>query len=303
MTREHKLALILGFSIVLVVGVLVSDHLSGASVASLEQFADASPETTTEPLIAPGQSLREERAPATNRLAQANPPAEQPSVNGSATSNAPPQTYEQFANRGDDGVNALVDAVQRQLDRVGVGSGSAPVAGQLAPDRTTSADPAPVETPTQAAPRTPSQITAVQYVVSEGDTLWSITEDYYGEPLLHERVRAFNSARISESAGLRIGDTIYLPDPKMINSLSLAELADSGASPKAATTAKPSNASTVADASDRTYTVQKGDTLGEISMKLLGTSKRWREIVDLNADRINNPDRVPAGVVLRIPTS
>ncbi len=42
MTREHKLALILGFALVLVVGVLVSDHISGAErgVASTQSMDD-----------------------------------------------------------------------------------------------------------------------------------------------------------------------------------------------------------------------------------------------------------------------
>jgi len=50
------------------------------------------------------------------------------------------------------------------------------------------------------------------------------------------------------------------------------------------------------------YTVQKGDTLGKISMKIYGTSRKWKEIFEANRDRLQNPDRLKVGQVLRIPS-
>lgn len=46
------------------------------------------------------------------------------------------------------------------------------------------------------------------------------------------------------------------------------------------------------------YVVQRGDTLSEISQKLLGTARRWKEIQDLNG--LDDP-QVRAGMKLRIP--
>ena len=51
----------------------------------------------------------------------------------------------------------------------------------------------------------------------------------------------------------------------------------------------------------RTYTVRDGDTLGEIAQRLLGSSKRWPEIVKLNG--IDDPDVVPVGTMLKLPAS
>jgi nucleoid-associated protein YgaU len=48
-----------------------------------------------------------------------------------------------------------------------------------------------------------------------------------------------------------------------------------------------------------TYTVKRGDTLGEISRKLLGTSKRWHEIAEFN--KLEDGDNIPAGTVLKMP--
>ena len=38
-------------------------------------------------------------------------------------------------------------------------------------------------------------------------------------------------------------------------------------------------------------------------MSQLGTSRRWREIYELNRDRIDDPDHVPAGTVLVLPSA
>jgi len=49
------------------------------------------------------------------------------------------------------------------------------------------------------------------------------------------------------------------------------------------------------------YTVQKGDTLQKISMKLFGTTKKWKKIFNANQDILKTPDRVRPGMVLKIP--
>lgn len=76
---------------------------------------------------------------------------------------------------------------------------------------------------------------------------------------------------------------------------------------KAQTHAKPVAAKTAgfdADASyygqsGGSYVVQKNDTLGKIAKKLLGSSKRWREIAGANPQI--NPNRLEAGMSLNIP--
>lgn len=55
------------------------------------------------------------------------------------------------------------------------------------------------------------------------------------------------------------------------------------------------------EASYGTYTVQKGETLGEISAKVYGTSRKWKKIFEANQDVLKNPNRIKAGQVLRIP--
>ena len=49
------------------------------------------------------------------------------------------------------------------------------------------------------------------------------------------------------------------------------------------------------------YTVQKGDSLYNIAKKYLGDGRRWKEIYNLNKDKIKNPNLIYAGQKLTLP--
>lgn len=49
------------------------------------------------------------------------------------------------------------------------------------------------------------------------------------------------------------------------------------------------------------YTVKFGDTLSEISERFLGSQNRYREIYELNKDRMSSPDRLRVGHAIRVP--
>ncbi len=50
-----------------------------------------------------------------------------------------------------------------------------------------------------------------------------------------------------------------------------------------------------------TYTVKKGETLGEISGKVYGTTKAWRRLYEANRDILKDPDHLRPGQVLKVP--
>ncbi|MBO6102714.1 MAG: LysM peptidoglycan-binding domain-containing protein [Opitutales bacterium] len=54
-------------------------------------------------------------------------------------------------------------------------------------------------------------------------------------------------------------------------------------------------------ASFRTYTVQPGDTLSNISRKFYRTTNRWKDIYNANRDRMSSPTQLKVGQILRIP--
>jgi LysM repeat protein len=50
-----------------------------------------------------------------------------------------------------------------------------------------------------------------------------------------------------------------------------------------------------------TYTVKPGDSLSGIAGRVLGNSNRWREIFELNRDRLSDPNKIFPGQVLKLP--
>lgn len=52
---------------------------------------------------------------------------------------------------------------------------------------------------------------------------------------------------------------------------------------------------------DETYVIQAGDTLAGISHRFYGDAGEGRKILDVNRDQIDDPERLQAGVILRIP--
>lgn len=50
-----------------------------------------------------------------------------------------------------------------------------------------------------------------------------------------------------------------------------------------------------------TYVVGQGDTLTNIARNILGDGSRWREIYELNQDKLESPDVIPIGIKLRLP--
>ncbi len=52
-----------------------------------------------------------------------------------------------------------------------------------------------------------------------------------------------------------------------------------------------------------THKVTDGDTLMELAKRYLGNANRWNELYDYNRDVLTNPDLLPIGAELRIPTA
>jgi len=260
--RETKLALIIGFAFVLMVGVLISDHLSAVHDAELadvtrgEEILDASP--PPDPL-----------APVTTRDAGASDAAPEHRADDQRPD---PRSRSLAASPGT--MRLPPPLIIRQ------GAGSEPVAsGQGTPLMPRQAEPDPV-----APPQPPA--TPTRYRVRAGDSLYSIADDQLGEGTLWKRIRDANRDIVGDDGSLiRPGQVLTIP-----------ATGDSASAPIEAEPREPD-----ASGSMRTYTVRPGDRLERIAIELLGSRARIDEILDLNADVIEDPDRIRAGMTLRIP--
>ena len=336
MTREQKLALIIGFALVLVVGVLVSDHLSAAREASGATGETGLARALSEPEERAGLGRRVEtmvvyRDPSREavsgvRLSEAeldlNPePEPEPVRTAHATAERPVRFFEDEPESpagGWDG-GAAASSVAERAGRAwdGLARGAERV-GELLTEAQGSPAVAqfevlemgrPVETPRSgreagAGRSGAADADAVLHHVTRGENLWKIAERYYGDGRLHAALARQNDGRVMADGGVRLGSSLLIPaalesDYGVVNrrvgarvsrggresvgSSSSAARRDVGGTPRVATT----------------YTVRRGDTLSEISQSMLGTSKRYREIMRLND--LDDATDLWVGMELRLP--
>ena len=268
MTRESKLALIIGFVLVLVVGVLVSDHFSQASKMSLEIMPQS---VQNEPIAELGP--REEAA--IERAIDRSPPRVALSTPAQTTTNMsqPQESGYEPVVIDNAPKSSLIEQAFEEARRI-ASETELPVAAQTS--RTKKTQPEPQRT----LPEKTYQI----YTVQSGDSLIAIARRLLGNPDRYEEIKRLNADILDGGENIQIGMRLKLPgDARVLTS----------------STSSRSSGQT-RSSGDRTYTVQSGDSLGMISQRLLGTSKRMDEIVELN--NLADADQIYVGMTLKIPS-
>jgi LysM repeat protein len=175
-------------------------------------------------------------------------------------------------------------------------------------------EPPPVENISSAAG---GEVGGVTYVVKEGDSFWTISQAHYGTPRFFRAIEQYNAARLPPSGSLRAGMKILLPDkatlqradsPAPATRTDSAVKAAAGASDASPTRRTPAKTEKKPATQEQTvpagmYRVKSSDTLSTIAQRELGSASRWRELYELNRQQIDNPDRLRAGTLLRLPSA
>lgn len=349
MTRELKLALIVGFALVLLVTVLISDHLSKARKAQLAgNVTDAPTGVVTapnEPALGPvvtinqgtGGGIINSNQPVLIGPAPTDPnaglvvkdPANDPAITSQIATRGgemlpvmPPMVSTGVANM----TNGLpVPSSQPQPMLVGSG-GQGPDSAtmgetkpMLLPDFDATAQQSINAAPT-SLPVTPSELADKVaekpaapkgderwHTVANGESAYSIAKKYYGKGEYWTKLKEANSDRMGAKGQLRVGVKVRIPDPASLG-IKDAPKADKPdvTKPKETRIASDKPKAEKAEVSKpkgpRSYTVQKGDTLGTISQKQLGSSKRVDDILKLNKD-IRNPNSLRVGTKIVLPAA
>jgi nucleoid-associated protein YgaU len=104
------------------------------------------------------------------------------------------------------------------------------------------------------------------YIVQPGENLSLIAQHFLGSATRWREIFNINRDTISNPDLIRVGQALRIP----------VQL--------------------------RTHIVQRGETLSGLAARFLGDARRWRDIFDVNRDRIQNPDLIRLGQELRIPS-
>lgn len=149
--------------------------------------------------------------------------------------------------------------------------------------------PAPSPRPVETAPA--PRVEARSYTIRARDTLSQIAQRELGTSRRWGEIVELNPGL--DPNRLVVGKSIRLP--------AAPERAPRRAAPapREASQESAPRLALARPAADASYAVRPGDTLSEISLSQLGTSKRWREIVALNPGL--NPSRLEVGQVITLP--
>jgi nucleoid-associated protein YgaU len=231
MTRENKLALVIGFGLLMLAGILVSDHLSAQQRAEEEPLLAAVPDlaldlavTPTTPLRAPNPALLQPRASDTQQSATPQPPASLVlggSLNSAAQTPGRPAQTQRLANAKTHVLKAgetLSAIAQRYLgsanrwpeiartnnlsdpSRVPIGTR---LVISLAPVQTTRATTSPAQPTQRSTPRT--------ITVRDGETLSDIAKRELGSAGKWQTIWKANVSTLPNPNKVSVGMVLKLP--------------------------------------------------------------------------------------------
>lgn len=290
MTRENKLALIVGFSLLLVVAVLLADHLSPAQrdqLANLDAPSNAGPAIN----LPAGSGSDVRRQFASGESDQPQQPAPKPpvwierpneamSVNRSAESaDDPIQRISEFEGGGLSAseFGEHLNGAESRPEPIRMGETVLPPSNGQAP-------------PTDRGDATP-------YMVKDRDTLYGLCKQFYGDGSLYEKLQKFNADSVPSNGRIRTGMTLWIPSRNVLDGRGAANPPRTPTQPATQPAAErpAKNIKTIS------YTIKEDDRLWDIAKDHLGKGHRYKEIVELNKDIITNPDVLPVGKTIRIP--
>lgn len=224
MNRELKLALIIGFSLVLLVTVLISDHLSAARRASLAGVEPTKPLAAVDP-TSQAFLATPERAPDAPAAELAGPaltvpaeplasPTPTPAPEAPAElAGAAPVEFDQGTGRlaGDSG---LVEAIRQLGGSVVDGADGVREIRMNAPPGLIAGSAPSAGTTGETAGRVPDGDMGrgeVRHVVAAGEAVYDIAKKYYGAGSKWTLIREANPDRISPKGVVRAGVTLKIP--------------------------------------------------------------------------------------------
>jgi nucleoid-associated protein YgaU len=283
MRRDQKIGLFVGMGVILLIGILISDHLSVAQQQQQPQWSNALGDREAAPAQSP---------PAEPAIDDAQPlavPGQLVSSRGSEARSTPPVPtvdHEPIILRQDNLRPATALRDERPVPAPG-------------PESSTSGSFIPVEQPTltrrdienlnrlplpsAGTPLPSGGSQEVVHYVKEGETLSQIARQYYGRTTEFHTIYDANRGVISDPDHVSPGTRLVIPNLKPA-------------------TARPSPAPSAPAAPTYTeYTIKRGETLASVADKFLGSAGKWKQIHELNKDRIKDPNRVSPGTVIRVP--
>lgn len=134
------------------------------------------------------------------------------------------------------------------------------------------------------------------YTWQAGDSYVTLAKKYYGEPAKFTLLQNANEGNNDVQPGTKILVPIFDADSSTLVADEPAAKKD-GKKKSAADAPKNTTVST----DGKLHTVKKGESLWKIAKAELNDGNRWKEIYDLNKDKLKTPEALRDGMKLRLP--
>ena len=334
MTRENKLAMVVGFGLLLFVGILVSDHFSTVQrqeTANLVGNTDRARGNGSRPISITAVPMAGATAVQPAEVMPTNVPSDLRAVSNKNSS-------ETVAPTANPNVRPIPNVPY-------VEQGIAPATIEIA----------------KTVKVQEGEPGVRLHPIAVGETLYSICAAAYGDSSLWKALAEYNKKALPNPEKLRKGVTLRLPPVEQLrrgavvasttkgarvsttpqeqenaalrldtqtsktaqdvpllaaadiatiemsprvtgNPTGVIEVAMSknGANAKSAFAKTSSQENNVGSTEDL-YVVEKGDTLGSIAKKKLGKSSKWKDIATANSSSLSNPAALSPGMTIRLP--
>jgi nucleoid-associated protein YgaU len=142
--------------------------------------------------------------------------------------------------------------------------------------------------------------TSEDYVIQKNDTFETIAQAKYGSKSFAPMIIEANPGM--KPSSLRVGAHIVVPAKPVEKKEEAAVVKDVVPPPPVVNPAPPKqpDALQIRDG-QKIYTVQQGDTLSGISVKVYNTSRHYQKIYEANKDSIEDPNTLQVGLKLVMP--
>ncbi len=292
MTKETKVGLLIGLGVILLIGIILTDHLSVAQKQQPPRLTDFASEAQeglkppaaieTNPVVLPRRA--QTRRPAT--------PATPQRTSGQRTVTNEPLPRPLPATRV---LELPVNRYQSARPPLTTPEEAPPPPQAEAHAPLVEAPPIPavVAPPTITPPRRTRRLRTtpapVFHVVKEDENLWLIAQRYLGNGRHWKKIKDANPRVVSAENQVNAGVRLKIPNKADHPDFVPVTQRQTPTAPK-----KPVPRFTF-------VTVQPGETLTSIATRVLNDPKSWRLIYEANRDRLSNPDHLRSGRRLKVP--
>ena len=284
MTRETKVGLLAGMALILLIGILVSDHLSVGqdNPAILTEFAptQAGSVRATPPPTSADPPAAAQRIARTGGI---EPPAPERPDRQDAPQTMPPERVIPLVGEAPPKQTIIPQPPRRSGPAEGP-AGFSPVTPEPPVNRDGR------ETAPQVLPSRPVPVQRQYHRVRAGETMGIIAQTYYGTSKLWIDIQKANPKKIGRDGLVRHGTRILIPDIDPARLLEVAPPRDA-ATDRDAATSLPAG----------TVKVEPGQTLSELAQVHLGSSRHAERLFQANRDQLKHRDQLSVGMVLRLP--